>query len=87
MHVQDGLNKIADLIEREGWMQESRACAPRGHCVVTAAFTSFEMPERDELFREIFRRINAETLHDLIDWNDAPERAKEEVLRMLRGAA
>jgi hypothetical protein len=80
------LSAAADLIEREGWIQNPDREGPP-YCAMTAVWranTSGLLPvfwDCGEALRTVLGTNSVSV------WNDAPERTKAEVLAALRAAA
>lgn len=82
----DVLNRAADLIERDGWVQ-GRFRGPNGeHCATDAVVCACEFSmvvynDAVDVLLEAIRRQN------LPRWNDEPGRTQAEVVAKLRAAA
>lgn len=91
--VADLLDRAADRIEQVGWWSRSHSAA--GLAAVCAANAIFLESEDDEpVFKAAWRAyataagIDVERAPVSIwQWNDAPERTKDEVLDVMRRAA
>jgi hypothetical protein len=94
----DILDGAADVIERDGWHQGAYSAAPTGEwegsapaCVLgamnRAAGRNFWGDLLEAARRALGEAVGGGGLFHFTDWNDAPERTKQEVLDALRLAA
>lgn len=79
--VGEVLEAAAIIVERDGWCQFRMCDQDGGHCALAAII-------RADVYRcgatAFMRTILGGSL---MEWNDAPERTKEEVVAALRAAA
>ncbi len=82
--IADVLDDAADLLEREGWIQGA-GHGPVGRCAMVAIGRA---ALADVHSYEVARDVFAEAVGaGITDWNDAPERNKQQVLDAFRAAA
>lgn len=87
--VSEVLETAADIIEKEGWIQNGFGHSRLGYCAVGAIaraegfdFPTFAFEEPSE--KALRSYLGVEWVPS---WNDDPARTKQEVLDALRGAA
>ena len=77
--------KPSDLIERYGWVQGRLGNTRIGFCLEGAIFewamTQWDKDAYYDAYRKVSLVIGSRSLSQ---WNDAPERTKDEVLAVLR---
>lgn len=85
-HLADVINKAADLIDERGlWKSNVAEYLPNGPLCVVLALDEVAGPIRE--FGKAIDLMDARVGGDLIGWNDAPERTKDEVVAMMRSVA
>ena len=84
--VAEVIEAVADLIEREGWIQ-GRAHTVEGYCVAGAIYEVAAADEQLPLRRVICQAITSHVGVAVEAWNDGFHRTKEEVVRTLREIA
>ena len=83
--VAEVLNAAADLIEKRGWCQHLAFDPDGRHCALGAIWAQ-RCP--GPLEREAVAAVRRATGSPFVgEWNDAPQRTKEEVVEALRKAA
>lgn len=92
MQVHEVLNKAADILERDGWCQRSGRGESGERCSTSAI--SDATPLGDDLTFHTARRVfqkyvwrNHAEVKLVYEWNDEPERTKEQVIDALRACA
>lgn len=84
--VADGLNRAADLIERDGWVQ--RQFYDRGRrCLDGAIMAALASPAFWRERRSARELVEEAMGGDLYEFNDTPGRTQAEVVAALRAAA
>ncbi|MDP9224133.1 MAG: hypothetical protein M3P18_09810 [Actinomycetota bacterium] len=88
--VADVLDDAADLLERKGWIQEAEK-SPEGFCSLGALIHTRSLVRWEAAARLAKNVTPGASIHlisrSITDWNDAPERTKQEVLDAFRAAA
>ncbi len=80
------LRSAADYIEKHGWWQGCRGSHPHGKtCLMMSiwAIDSYAIEAADR----VTHYLGFENRAEAVQWNDAPERTKEQVVEALREAA
>ena len=91
MTTREVLLKAADIIEEKGWYQ-GNMIGPKGELCMLGALNvasdySLEYFNVRTVVRDHLHISVKDKSFSLSNWNDAPERTKEEVIAALRGAA
>jgi hypothetical protein len=89
--IADVLDDAADLLERDGWIKNDLR-SPLGRCSMgvlleSAAHVQYRLAARDALAEQLGIEPGTRGRVWLADWNDAPERTKQQVLDAFRLAA
>lgn len=89
------LLRAAALLEQNGWCQGRTHDSKGRHCLYGAIWrahygddpTTGPVPKSRWEWTEVFELMRKQVGGDAAEWNDAPERNKEEVIAALRAAA
>ena len=75
----------SEVLEQDGWCQGQGSDDSKHRCLIHSVGYALPFyPEIEDFLTRAARVLGLEGWHGLTQWNDAPERTKEEVIALLK---